>query len=796
MDSFVRRSDEAAFAALVRRHGRLVWGVCWRALRQEQDAEDAFQATFLVLMRRAGSGRWQDSIANWLHETACRVCLRVRAQRAKRSSLERCATVEKETAASSDAAWHELCEVLDNELRRLPNRLRQPLLLCYLEGQTRDQAMRTLGWSLRTLDRRLAEGRELLRKRLTRRGITLPAALLAAGMAADLAPAAARPILTSAAALGKPGHRTVAIAESVLHAMTASTMKTAALFFIVVTVAAAGLGIAAYQGPPTNRENEQSKPAAEERKTERVDVLGDPLPSGVIARLGTIRLRYGHLYPSVVITRDGKTLLASHEDGGVRAWDLTTGRLQYALPAKEREDGVLALSPDGKVLAKAGRSGIQFWDVEKHELLRQFGAHGVTSLAFTSDGKTVVAGGEDGTVRVRDAATGKEQRRMKWHDRRIDRLFVLPDDQGLISVSSHGERVHIANLQTGEEIATIALPGRAEFRSAILTTDGQRLILGGSQLTPGTRKFQPFLAVYDAVTGRPIRELQGAETMIYGAALTPDGKQFVTSEYSGAQRLWDLATGKQVRQWKHPRFVRAVAPDGRTLVMSGRGVAFDLVDLATGKSRLSFEGHQGPASALSFSPDGRTLASCSYMENTIRLWDVAKGRQIRLISGHDGDVDVPGVRAALFLPDGSGVISGGNDSSLRLWDATTGKELRKFALEGRQQVVSMGLSADGRRLMSCSMGFDSEEARYTIFDVTTGKEIARREPKAISEYTAFGQFADGETTIEAVPQGLALIEVVTGKQRRLFQAADRLKRPYALSPDGKWLAARSFVERQ
>src|SRR5262249_18443100 len=157
----------------------------------------------------------------------------------------------REMAASSDAAWHELCEVLDHELRRLPNRLRQPLLLCYLEGQTRDQAMRTLGWSLRTLDRRLAEGRELLRKRLTRRGFTLPPALLAAGRAAALAPAA-RPILTSAAALGKPGPRTVAIAESVLHAMTASTMKTAALFFIAVTVAAAGLGIAAYQGPPTN----------------------------------------------------------------------------------------------------------------------------------------------------------------------------------------------------------------------------------------------------------------------------------------------------------------------------------------------------------------------------------------------------------------------------------------------------------------------------------------------------------------------------------------------------------------
>src|SRR5437764_874199 len=139
LQRFAAGRDQAAFAALVRRHGGLVLGVCWRVLRDADDAEDASQATFLVLARKAASLPWRDSIAGWLYEVAHRVARKARAERARRRAQERRQpTTDPETPPGP--AWGELCAVLDEELLRLPEDCRAPLLLCYLDGQTRDRA--------------------------------------------------------------------------------------------------------------------------------------------------------------------------------------------------------------------------------------------------------------------------------------------------------------------------------------------------------------------------------------------------------------------------------------------------------------------------------------------------------------------------------------------------------------------------------------------------------------------------------------------------------------------------------
>src|SRR5262249_43591637 len=154
--------------------GPLVLGVCWRLLHDWHDAEDAFQATFLVLARKAGAVRWRDSVSNWLYQVAYRVATKARADASRRRGHERRAAKENrflgETGLTPnrEATLREVCAVLDEELHGLPERYRAPLLLCYLEGQTQDQAARRLGWSLRTLKRRLEQARELLRRRLTR----------------------------------------------------------------------------------------------------------------------------------------------------------------------------------------------------------------------------------------------------------------------------------------------------------------------------------------------------------------------------------------------------------------------------------------------------------------------------------------------------------------------------------------------------------------------------------------------------------------------------------------------------
>ncbi len=175
--AFVRTGDDLVFAQRVPRHAGLVMGVCRRVLGNEQDAEDAFQATFLVLARKAGSLKNGKSLPAWLHRTAHRIALRARANKARRreQSFENEAMVEDRLTLQRIAAEHDRTS-LDEELNRLPQRYRLPLFLCCIEGKTRDEAARQLGWSLGSLKGRLERARQLLRHRLLLRGVSLSAA--------------------------------------------------------------------------------------------------------------------------------------------------------------------------------------------------------------------------------------------------------------------------------------------------------------------------------------------------------------------------------------------------------------------------------------------------------------------------------------------------------------------------------------------------------------------------------------------------------------------------------------------
>src|SRR6516162_1165068 len=192
LHGFAARRDEAAFAALVRRHGPMVLRVCRRALANAADAEDVFQATFLVLARKASSPRWHDSVANWLYGVAYRLARKVREAAVRRAARESRAAVRIGDDPLAAITGRELLGALDEELLRLPERYREPLVLCYLEGLARDEAAAQLGCPLGTLKERLGRGRDLLRRALTRRGVGAGAALaaaLAAGRGSAAVPA-------------------------------------------------------------------------------------------------------------------------------------------------------------------------------------------------------------------------------------------------------------------------------------------------------------------------------------------------------------------------------------------------------------------------------------------------------------------------------------------------------------------------------------------------------------------------------------------------------------------------------
>jgi RNA polymerase sigma factor (sigma-70 family) len=259
--SFIDNKDEAAFEALVHRHAPMVFGVCRRVVRNHHDAEDAFQATFLVLACKALSVRPRERVANWLHGVALRTALKAKTNTAKRRRREKEVTAMPEPEAVPQSPWRDLQPLLDQELNGLPENYRLPILLCDLGGKTIKEATQQLGWPQGTLATRLARGRKLLAKRLTNRGIVLSAGSLAAVVSPKIARASVPTTLMNstiqAAAMIAAGQATVAgvvpakvalLTEGVLRAMLLSKLKTATMGLLLVSLLLGAAG-EIYQTP-------------------------------------------------------------------------------------------------------------------------------------------------------------------------------------------------------------------------------------------------------------------------------------------------------------------------------------------------------------------------------------------------------------------------------------------------------------------------------------------------------------------------------------------------------------------
>jgi RNA polymerase sigma factor (sigma-70 family) len=250
---FIEHRDEAAFAAIVRRHGPMVWGVCRRALASHHDAEDAFQATFLVLVRRAAAIVPREMVGNWLYGVARQTALKARAQAGRRQGRERHVTHLPEPEPPQQDPWRDLKPLLDRELSRLPDKYRVTIVLCDLEGKTRKEAARQLGVPDGTLAARLARARVMLAKRLRRHGLPISGGALAAALAQSTASASVPNALVSSTikaalvfAAGQAAATTLisanvaALTQGLLKTMLLSKLKIATA--VLVVVAGAGIG--------------------------------------------------------------------------------------------------------------------------------------------------------------------------------------------------------------------------------------------------------------------------------------------------------------------------------------------------------------------------------------------------------------------------------------------------------------------------------------------------------------------------------------------------------------------------
>jgi RNA polymerase sigma factor (sigma-70 family) len=334
--------NDVAFEAIVRRHGPMVYRVCWRTLQHRQDAEDSFQATFLVLAQKLPSLRKHDSLASWLHGVAHRVAMRARTQTAARRRREISALAPGSTPAD-DLTWKELRGILDSELGGLPQALRLPLILCYLEGRTQDEAAGQLAWSKSTLRRRLAAAREALARRLTARGIAAPAALaalLVSDCTVSAVPTARLMAATAQAAAGIAAGtpmatvvsaRAAALAKGMVRIMFLSKFKTLTSMVVLLGLIACGGGLLT-QHPANGQAGEVAtiEPKAKSLNAPRGQ---DPTKADIVTLQGTWTLAEVH-----------------HHGKKVAAMDLPTRDISYKphkLVISGEKDIVIHLSDGG-----------------------------------------------------------------------------------------------------------------------------------------------------------------------------------------------------------------------------------------------------------------------------------------------------------------------------------------------------------------------------------------------------------------------------------------------------------------
>jgi RNA polymerase sigma factor (sigma-70 family) len=400
LDRYARGHDQAAFATLVRRYGPLVLGVARRQLAERHRAEDVFQATFLALARSAAKLGGRPVLANWLYVVALRQARKARAQVARNEALERAAPPRLRGGDPlAEITGRELVQAIDDELARLPERLRLAVLLCCVQGLSREEACRRLGWSDGALRGLLERGRRRLAARLAARGLA-PSAVLLAPLAAVTVPADLLARTTEQAASPWASSVPAAVADLAAAGARRTFLPTVAAVGCVLAAALAGWVLAAGGANPVQppAATPSATPAPGPAANAAPD---DPLPEGATLRFGSPRYRYTTWIANLAVSTDGTFAVVNSRTlvPPALTYDLATGRVLRSFDRGGEDVGAVALSPDGKMFAWTCNSGsfalVLCNASTGKETARIPLSTRTGQLLFTPDGRRVVVGAFD-----------------------------------------------------------------------------------------------------------------------------------------------------------------------------------------------------------------------------------------------------------------------------------------------------------------------------------------------------------------------------------------------------------------
>lgn len=431
-------------------------------------------------------------------------------------------------------------------------------------------------------------------------------------------------------------------------------------------------------------------------------------------------------------------------------------------------DSVLAVAvtPDGKlVISGSDDSTVKIWNRETGKELNTFKGHthAVRSVAVTPDGKLVISGSDDSTVKVWNLETGKKLNTFKGHTQTVRSVAVTPDGKQVIS-GSDDRSIKVWELETGEELFT--LKGHADCVLAVaVTPDGKRLISSSGF-------YDQTIKVWNLETQDELLTLTGHTNSINAVAVTPDGKRIISGSSDYSIKVWNLETGEELNTLTNNTsnvvLAVAVTPDGQRAIAGYRHKTIKVWNLETGEEMSSFRGHPSLVKAVTVTPDGTHFIS-AFKDHTIKIWNLETRDKFLTFNGHEKSVQALAVT-------GNRVISGSVDKTIKVWDIENGQEL--FTLTGHSQPVNT-VAAIEKWLIS-----GSDDNTIKIWDLERSQEVL-----TITEYNKVRSVAvtpDSKWIISAsLDRTVKVWNLETGENIFCFEGHTKSGETLAVTPDGK-----------